>query len=209
MRLPIKPRMCHPAIVRAPWRFLEGLHGVSVVGTEVVWEYEARGVLPSLWSPGHSGVDVHQNLASLVDDKGRLPLVAATLGPLKAEMYKPGHREPLTLWMDAAKQMYDAWQMLERGDLDALSDLVTVNVFEHGHAQAFGDRDDWHYIFDDLIGVGWFELAEDMFAVIADKPRTYAECPVCTRWFRMVRKDQKQCSAACTSRAHRDRKDEA
>jgi hypothetical protein len=203
--------MSHPGVTRAPWRFAASYPGaVRVVQGHVEWNYAERGSLPGLYQPGHpSTVSISRNLASIVDDESALELVAASLGPLLVDQFDSGYREPLSTWMETARQMRDSRQQLEDGRLDVLSKAITANIEIHGTFAVYNGESDWIYAFDDLIGVAWYEIALDFFAQVEHSPREYAPCQVCGRWFFMTRRDQVNCSSACNNKAHRDRRDEA
>jgi hypothetical protein len=204
MRLVVKLRMSHPGEGRAPWRFLEpGDDGVRVSSKEVCFRYGPVSI-PNLYAPGHTNISILRNLASLNTE--RFPLVAATLGPIRDVVhFDSGYCEPVSEWREAAKASAKLVKMIDSADIVALSDSVTEQLPEHGRVVAPHDLPDFAYIYDNLYGVALYEAARDLFALIEDKPNSYRECDVCSRWIRMVRKDQLYCGRACTSKAHRDR----
>jgi hypothetical protein len=209
LRIVVKPRQRHPEVNRAPWRFLEdGDHGIAVQGKQVVFTYPP-GVLPAIYSPGHGAdrpISVLRNLASIKEDLAKLPIVAATLGPLHVEQFESGYTEPLADWKAAAVAASKVADLDTLDTLEELSDLLTDELLEHGGLIVPHDLPDFVYNFHDLIGAAMFEASLDLFSMIEGKPRRYRECTVCTRWILMRRRDQMQCSQACTAKAHRDRK---
>jgi hypothetical protein len=195
--------MRHPAIDRAPWRFLEGdVDGIAVEADRVVFTYKDA---PSLYAPSDLAISIAHNLATISEDLSRLPLVAASLGPLLSDTFASGYSEALTEWNDAAELMRESIAMVDAQNFEPLSETLTRELNRHGELIVIGNQPDWTFNYRDLIGAGVFEVAEDMFAAIAGKPRTYIECQACTRVLRRVRKDQLFCSRACTSKGHRKR----
>ena len=207
--------MAPPSINRAPWRFASGeASDVIIAGGEV--EFRAAD-LSAVYSPSAHSVSPYRNIASLHGAPDRLPVVAGSLGSLKHQVFMVGYREPIADWMVAAAALDAARAILEDrpgniawadfdGGFNALGPMVESNLLEHGQFRVEGDADDVVFVFTDLLGWAWYEVAQAMFAANKQQPHIFIECAVCTRWFKRVRVDQLYCSQSCNAKSHRERK---